>query len=328
MVVRGSNADSNSSKSSSNDSANVKEVIELKLSYPNTETSLSGQSYNYFAKALEEESNGSIKVTVYPAGSLVSNNEILDAIQQGNVDMGHFVVSYISPTIKELTPLEIPGASPSENYWDLDKATQDIVEKIFAKYDVKYLAPIEQGTGVFVSRTKLIKTPEDMKNFRVRAAGKWIGEAVKLWGGSPVTIPLGDLMTSLERGTVDAAFVTWTIAGPQKLYEAAPYVAFTNLQESFGGLMMSKKSWDKLSEEQKEAVSRAIDRFKEYSVNLASEMKEKFIKDMEASGATVYHLTDDENALFREPIKQLMEQSKQVSGSEGEELIKALETIK
>ena len=78
--------------------------VELRLSYPNTETSLSGQSYNYFAQAVEEESNGTIKVTVYPAGSLAANTDILDAIQQGNVDIGHFVATYVSPTIKELTP--------------------------------------------------------------------------------------------------------------------------------------------------------------------------------------------------------------------------------
>ena len=48
---------------------------------------------------------------------------------------------------------------------------------------------------------------------------------------------------------------------------------------------------------------------------------------MEDSGATVYHLNDAENGLFREPIKQLIEQSKEISGSDGEELIKALEAL-
>jgi TRAP-type C4-dicarboxylate transport system substrate-binding protein len=301
--------------------------VELRLSYPNTETSLSGQSYNYFAQAVEEESNGTIKVTVYPAGSLAANTDILDAIQQGNVDIGHFVATYVSPTIKELTPLEIPGASPSDKYMELDDATHDILDNIFAKYGVKYLVPIEQGTANFVSVKKMIKSPEDYKDLRVRAAGKWIGEAIKQWGGSPVTIPLGDLATSLERGTVDAAYCPWTITGPQKLYETAPNVTFTAIQEAFGGLIMSQKSWDKLNQDQQEAILRAVDRFKEYSINLANEMKEKFRKDMLDANAEIYDLSDAENKAFKEAIRQLIEQSKEIAGPDGEELIKALDAI-
>ncbi|MCR4442820.1 MAG: TRAP transporter substrate-binding protein [Peptococcaceae bacterium] len=302
--------------------------VTLKLSYPNTETSLTGQAYNYFAKCVEEESKGQIKVQVYPAASLVSNKDALDAVRKGNVDIAHFVVSYISPTIKELTPFEVPGAYRGDKYMELDKATHSIVEKIFAKYGVKYIAPSEQGgTTTFTSMKKLIKSPADLKGLKVRVSGKWIGEAIKLWGGSPVTIPLGDLPVALERNTVDVAYCGWTITGPQKLYETAHYITFTTLQEIFGGLMMSEKAWNALTKEQQADVQRAAEKLMVYMRDLSAKMKQDTIDAIKNANGTVYHLTDAENAEFVKATKSLMEQVKGISGPEGEELIKSFEAL-
>ena len=304
------------------------ELVELKLSFPNADTSRTGQAYTYFAEALEEESGGSISVMLYPAGSLVGNTEILDSIQQGNVDVGHFVASYISPTISEMVPFEIPGAYPGDKYFELYKETKDILSDIFARYDVKYLAPTNQDTSCFATKDLMIKTPDDVANLKVRASGKWIGEAIEKWGGSPVTIPLGDVPVALERGAVESAYTGWQIVGPFKLYEAGKYVTFTNMQEIFGGLMMSMKTWNKLDSAQQAAVDRAIERFMEFDYDITQNMKEKVITEIEDGGGTTYHLTDEENQMFIDAAAPLLEEAKTISGPDGVALIEAFGRIK
>ncbi|MDT3701372.1 MAG: TRAP transporter substrate-binding protein [Thermincola sp.] len=299
------------------------EPIVLKLSHPTPGPSFFGQGYDFFAKAVEEETKGQVKVEVHPAATLVADPEILDAIRKGNVDIGHFMSANVSPTIKELTPFEVPIAYP-KNYSKFVEATQPIIEKIFAKYDVKYLGANAADVITFHS-DKMIKSPQDLKGRTVRTPGKWGGEAIKFWGGSPVSVPIGELTVALERGVVDVSFTGWISAAAFKFYETAPNVSLSTLQQMWTGLIMSDKAWNKLNEEQRQAVQRAAKRWMDFSYSLSDQERQKFEQTAKGAGATIYHLSDAENEEFKKVMEPLMKQVKEISGSEGAELIQALE---
>jgi len=305
--------------------------VTLKMSYALPKGGFQGTTYEYFAKTVNEESNGEIEVKTYPAGSLVSDPEILDAVMKGNVDIGHFAISYVTPTIKELTPFEVPGAYPASKYKEFEKATHPMVEKIFAKYGVHYLGSLDVESMSFSANKKvgkLIKTPADTQGQPIRVAGKWGGEAVKIWGGSPVTIPIGDLSTALERGTASVAYTGWVITEGFKLYEQAPNVTFTDLQELFQGMIMSDKAWNSLSKEQQDAVTRAAAKWMDYANKNVNERKVNFQKKLKDQNIPTYVLTDEENAEFKKATAQLLEQVKPLSGPEGEELVNIFASIK
>ncbi|MCR4442831.1 MAG: TRAP transporter substrate-binding protein [Peptococcaceae bacterium] len=302
--------------------------VTLQLSHSQPPNGISGLSYEYLARTIEEESKGQLKVKVSPAGSLVSDAGALEAIQAGNVDIAHFQVANLTPTMKELTPFEIPGAYPGNKFTDFDKLTTPIVKKIFDKYGVKYLGPIGQDTMVYVSKKKVLKTPADFKGLKIRTAGKWAGEAVKLWGGAPVTVPIGDLPTALQRGTVDAAYTTWIATNTFKLYESAPYITFNNQQETFVGVMMNQKKWNSLTKDQQDAIDRAMEKFKVYSMKLIVDERDKFKKVLSDAKCTAYVLNDAENAAFNSKAAPLMEEVKKIAGSEGAELIDAFNKLK
>lgn len=308
-----------------------KSPVVLKLSYAMPATAFQGQTYEYFAKLVKEESKGQVEIQTYPAGSLVSDPEILDAVAAGNVDIGHFMVAYVSPTIKELTPLEIPGAYPGSKVLELEKATRPVVETIFEKYGIKYLGCNVVGEISFSATKnagKPIKIPSDMKGLAVRTPGKWGAEAIKLWGGSPVTVPLGDLPVALERNTINVAYTGWVINSGLKLYESTPFVTFTDLQEMFQGLIMSDKAWKKLNAEQQGAVMRAVKRWQDYAQQTNTEIKQKYEGTLKGAGVTVYYLTDSENAEFKKVTEPLMDQIKAISGADGEKLINAFKSLR
>ena len=124
---------------SAQESKDSKGQLLLRLSYPVPSTSIDGVAYEFFAKTVEQESKGRMKIRTYPAASLVSDVEILDTVIKGNVDIGHFMIAFITPSIKEMTPFEIPGAYIGGPKTKAGEAIEPIVEKIFAKYGVKYL---------------------------------------------------------------------------------------------------------------------------------------------------------------------------------------------
>ena len=302
----------------------TEKTVELTLSYPMPAGGFHGQGYTYFAKAVEEESKGEIKIKSFPARSLIGDPEALDAVMRGNVDIANFMVAYISPTIKELTPLEIPGAYPGNKFREFEAATHSVLEKIFAKYGVKYLGINNQDTITFAAYEKfgrVIKKPSDLNGLTVRTPGKWGGESIKRWGGSPVTVSLGDISCALDRGTIKVSYTGWIITGPFKLYEPAPYVTMTNLQEMLCGLIMSEKAWTKLTGFQKEALLRAARRWMDFSDQLSGRLKKKFEETVKQSGGTVYHLSENENNTFKKLTRPLLDQVEKIAGPEGKELM-------
>jgi C4-dicarboxylate-binding protein DctP len=310
--------------------AEATKPILLKLSQPTPATGFYGEGYAYFAKAVEEETKGQVKVQVYPSASLVSDPEALDAVQAGNVDFAHFMVATVSPTMKAITPMEIPGAYPGEKYKELDAATSPLLEKIFAKYGVKFICPGYPETAAFGTGKKMppLNSPDDLKGKAVRAAGKWLGEAMKMWGGSAVTIPLGDLAVALQRGTVDVVYTSWIVIDSFKLFESAPNITFTSLQNVLTGMMMSEKAWKGLSAEQQQAVMRAKKRYMDFIDGKYKNLRTQFEEKLKKSGGTVTILTDAQNEAFKKVRQPLFEQVKGIAGPDGLELMKALDTIK
>ncbi|MDA8126813.1 MAG: TRAP transporter substrate-binding protein DctP [Deltaproteobacteria bacterium] len=311
-------------------SASADKTILLKLSQPTPAAGFYGEGYAYFAKAVEEETKGQVKVQVYPSASLISDPEAFDAVQAGNVDIAHFMVASVSPTVKAITPMEIPGAYPGEKYKELDTATSPLLEKVFAKYGVKYLCPGYPETAAFGTGKKLapVKSPADLKGKAVRASGKWLGEAMKMWGGSAVTIPLGDLAVALQRGTVDVVYTSWIVIDSFKLYESAPNITFTGLQNVLTGMIMSEKAWKRLNPEQQQGVLRAKKRYMDFINGSYKNLRTQFEEKIKKSGGTVTVLTAAQNAEFKKVRQPLFEQVKGVAGPDGAELMKALDTMK
>jgi TRAP-type C4-dicarboxylate transport system substrate-binding protein len=310
-------------------SAPAKQIL-FKLSQPTPGAGFYGEGYDYFAKAVEEETKGQVKVQVYPSGSLVSDAEAFDAVQAGNVDIAHFAVPTVTPVIKALTPMEIPGAYPGEKPEALDKATRAPLEKIFANFKVRYLGAGYPETAAFASSKKggLLKTPENLKGKSIRAGGKWIGEAIKMWGGSAVTMPLGDVAVGLQRGTVDVVYTSWIVIDSFKLYESAPNVTFTGIQNVLTGMIMSEKAWKSLNPDQQQAIIRAQKRYQEFIANNYKNLKTQFEERIKKAGGAFYNLTDQDNVAFKKIRQPLFDQVKGIAGPEGVELIKVLDGMK
>ncbi|MGB9880003.1 MAG: TRAP transporter substrate-binding protein, partial [Anaerolineae bacterium] len=154
--------------------------------------------------------------------------------------------------------------------------------------------------------------------------GKWNGEAVKLWGGSPVMIPIGDVPTALERKTIDLVNTSWIATMGFKLYESGPNVTFTPLQEIFPGLIMNMQLWKSLSPDQQAAVERATKRWIDYSCDLLQQEKQACMETLKNANVNVYTMTDADAAVFKEAAKTLVEQVKPIIGPDGEELLKAI----
>jgi C4-dicarboxylate-binding protein DctP len=297
--------------------------FELKLSHSMAATSYSQKAYQYFADSCAEESGGTIKVTIFPAGTLLAGQEAYDGILNRNADIAEAQVAYFTSFIPEFIVLEIPGVYSGSKFPQLYEATKGVMDEIFAKYGVKYVAPIPHDVLVFVGDSIVRDPSKDLAGKKIRVAGKWGGEAVIKWGGSPMTIPIGDVPTALERRTINLVNTSWIATGGFKLYEMGPHVTMTDMQEVFPALILNMEVWNEFSDAQKAAFGRAIERFVKEGYNIMMEEKAKFLDACKAANAEVYTTTAEENAFYRKVANELVEQVKPQIGELGEKLLES-----
>jgi TRAP-type C4-dicarboxylate transport system substrate-binding protein len=324
----GSSGDDAANAETAGDIVGDVDPVELRFAYPNTEMSVTGRGFTYFAERCAELSDGAMTVTMYPAGSLVQNADVVDALQNGTVEFSHFNITYVTPVIKEFTPLEVPGLLPSGKFYEWDAASHDLISEIFERYGIHYMAAIDSGTDTFSTREKMVKSPDDLKGLNVRAGGRWIGNVVSSWGANPVTVSLGDIPTALERGMIDSVYTGWIVAGPNKFYEQAPYVTFTTIPQPFTGFAMAQSAWEGLTPAQQEVVSKAAEDFTRYVHEMTELEAEKIKSDITEAGAEWYDLTPEENAVFAATIPQVIEEAITVAGEDGKKLVEIFEGLK
>jgi C4-dicarboxylate-binding protein DctP len=303
--------------------AQEEKVFNLKLSHSMAVTSYSQKAYQYFADACAEESGKTINIEVFPGSTLVSDVEAYDAVRDGNVDIAQFQVSYMSGYVREFIVLEIPGIYSGSKFPELHEATKSVLDEIFAKYGVKYVSPIPHDVLVFVGDSIVRDPAKQLPGKKIRVAGKWGGEAVVRWGGSPMTINIGDVPSALERGTINLVNTSWIATGGFKLYEMGPHVTFTDMQEIFPGLILNQKIWDSFSDSQKAAFERATERFLKEGYKLMMDEKAKFIAACEAAKVELYTAGAEENAFYRKIANELVEEVKPQVGELGLKLIEA-----
>ncbi|MDR1246673.1 MAG: TRAP transporter substrate-binding protein [Clostridiales Family XIII bacterium] len=300
------------------------EEIDLKIAHPHPAGSDADNTYQNIKKFADEYSDGAIQIEVFPAGSLVNSNEMFQSVLDGTVDIGHVVNADAATAIPATSLLDVPGVI-RPGIEDMMKLI-DPMQPLFERSGFRLLAPTPLGPLDILCDTKFIKTPADMKGLTLRATGKYVGEAVQNWGGSPASIPLTDLPTALERHTVDAVLLDGLAVQMFKMYENQQYVVKTKLQGAVSFVLMNLDKWNSLSPEHREIIQRAVNDATAAADGSTTALVDQLDKEMAENGNDVYELTDEETNVFLEAAKPALDAAIAAGGADGEALYR--ETLK
>jgi tripartite ATP-independent transporter DctP family solute receptor len=126
--------------------------------------------------------------------------------------------------------------------------------------------------------SKPIETPEDLKGMKIRVQPSPSAIAmVKALGGNPTPLAYGELYTALQQGVVDAAENNIPSFSLSRHSEVSKYFSLDEHTMVPDVLVISTSTYDKLTEEQKQALMKAAEDSSEYMKELwaASEAKER-----------------------------------------------------
>ncbi len=213
-----------------------------------------GTGANFLAKTINDMSGGRLKVKVYGANEIVPALEVFDAVSRGTAQMGHSGAYYWKgkhPATQFFTSVPFGLTAQEMNAWLYYGGGMQLWEELYDQFN---LIPNAAGnTGVQMGGwfNKEINSVEDLKGLKMRIPGMG-GEVLKRAGGTPVTLPGGEIYTSMQSGAIDAT--EWV--GPYNdmafgLYKVAKFYYSPGWHEPGSTMeaMINKDAFNKLPEE-------------------------------------------------------------------------------
>lgn len=210
-----------------------------------------GTAPERFSKMVDEMSAGRLKVKVYGAGELVPALQVFDAVSQGTAEMGHSGAYYWkgkTPASQFFTTVPFGLTAQEMNGWIYHGGGLELWQELYAPFNLIPLAAGNTGVQMAGWFNKEINSVDDLKGLKMRIPGLG-GEVLKRAGGTPVTLPGGELFTSLQTGAIDAT--EWV--GPYNdlafgLYKAAKHYYYPGWHEpgSMMELTVNKPAFESL----------------------------------------------------------------------------------
>ena len=215
-----------------------------------------------FKSAVEANSNGKIKVKLFPSGVLGKERETMVQVKSGVVQ------SYIASTggMSTFYPMidvtNMPFAFSSYNVCykvydgDFGKALAKDIEK---KSGFHVLGFGESGGFFIITNSKReIRSPKDMKGLKIRTMTVPLHmEIIKSLGAAPTPIAWSEVYTSLQTGVVDGQMNPISIINMAKFYEVQKYATLTNHIYAPYIWVMNAKFYNSLSPNNKRIIDDA-----------------------------------------------------------------------
>jgi tripartite ATP-independent transporter DctP family solute receptor len=218
------------------------------LGYPTVEAMVR------MGRKLEAQTNGRLSIQMFPAMQLGSEKEMIEQAQIGALQIARVSVGSLGPVVDEVNVFNLPFVFRDEGHMRkvidgpigqelLDRAAND------PKSALVPLGWMDAGTRNIYAK-KAIKRPPDLRGQKIRMMGNPIFlETMNAMGGTGVSMGFTELYSAMQTGVVDGAENNAPTYLTQNHYQITRYYNLTGHLIIPEILVFSKRSWEKLSNE-------------------------------------------------------------------------------
>jgi TRAP-type mannitol/chloroaromatic compound transport system substrate-binding protein len=235
-------------------------IKELKMvtSYPRDLPGV-GTSPERLAQSIAAMSDGGLRVTVYPADTLVRALEVFDAVSAGAADMYFTDEAFFqdkSPALNFFAAVPYGLTADELCSWIDFGGGQTLWDEVDAQFNIKPLMAFNTGEQMGGWFNKEVNSPQDFKGLRYRMP-ELGAEVLRRMGATVVTTPVGEIAGALKSGAIDAS----ELAGPWLdmelgLNKAADYYYYPGFHEpgTNNTLGINKTLWDSFTPSERALV--------------------------------------------------------------------------
>ncbi|WP_339283519.1 TRAP transporter substrate-binding protein [Oceanobacillus sp. FSL K6-3682] len=304
--------------------ADGKETKVLRLGHIQNESNAWHKGSLKFAELVEEKTNGSVKVEVYPSSTLGEDRDLVEGMQIGTVDFA-LVAGVMSNFYEPYSILELPYL-----FHDLDH----LEEFVYGDEGKRLQDDMLEETGVRglefwlrgpreLTTNKLVESPEDLRGQKIRVPN--IEASVEGWkamGASPTPMNFGEVYSSLQTGVIDAQENPIEFTASARIQEVQNYLVMTDHVFGYVQLLMSDKTFEELTEAESEAVLEAAEEARNYQNDLVFQEEEAAIQAMLDADVEIIEVDQEP---FREAVQDINEK---LADKYGRELYDTIQSMR
>lgn len=278
----------------------------LRMSFVNVKDHPHGIGAERFAELVGKKSGGKLVVKLYPGGTLGGDIQVVSSLQGGTIDLSVMVPGALVGQSKEFGVFDLPFLFKDAREADavLDGA---FGKKLLERLPEKGLVGLgywDHGFRNMTTSKKAIVSADDFQGLKIRVLQIPIYiDMMKALGANPLPLPFPELYGALESGTVDGQENPLTSIVGSKLHEAQKFLSITRHSYNPLVVLASKKSWDKLSEEDRKVLLEAANEAKSYQRKVSRDAEAKALDTIKAAGLKVNEVSAAEVERMREKVK-------------------------
>ncbi|CUK18946.1 TRAP transporter solute receptor, DctP family [Ruegeria denitrificans] len=259
-----------------------------------------------WVEAVEEATQGTVKIRVEPAGALVSGAEAFAAAAAGQTDGYAGWGSVYGGDMPEgmLAFGMAMGANNTEEAWEVmwgnpDYRVGDIVQEAAHARNLHWAGWTNQGPNAMFTKFRVEKM-EDLEGHKMRAGGP---QAIfhSTMGGAPVSMNGGEIYTAIKLGTIEGTY--WDTGGidDMSFQEVIDYAIMPGWNPAqHQEIFINLQSWNALTDWQREQIDGIFEETYFQTSQMHADGVEEALQILRDAGGEVITLSDEEVARMRE----------------------------
>ncbi len=250
-------------------------------------------------KYIESHTNGAVQVEVCASGQLGGEEDTLEQVAQGNLEMAVASFAPVVSYVPEFEVMDIPFVynSYEEAWLVLDSYVGTDLLAAMEKYGLKGMAFMENGFRQVTSSQGAIESMDSFKNLKIRTMQNNNHMAFfQAMGANPTPVPFSELYMALSQKIADAQENPIANVTDKKLYEVQDYLSLTNHIYDAMPLVCNLDFFNSLPAAYQAVVSAGAIYGQEVSRFINLEREDLILADLEKQGMKINTVSDEVRA--------------------------------
>lgn len=285
------------------------ENFTIKFSHVVTPETPKGMAADRFKELVEEKSDGRITVEVYSNSELYGDEDELQALQSGAVQMLAPASAKFTTIAPQLQVLDLPFIFDDvDDIPEIVSPDSDVGKAIYenerlASKNVQVLGLWDNGLKQLSSNTEM-REPGDLQGLKFRIQpSDVLRSQFQAWDASSTPLAFAEVYNALQQGVVDGQENPYSNIESQNMQTVQEHITESNHGYIGYVLVINTDFFDKLPDDLKDVVTESADEASTYNREIAAELNEEARTTIEEGGTTeIYELSDEERQAFKDAV--------------------------
>ena len=269
------------------------EPIEIRFSHVVANDTPKGKMATRFKNLVKQRiGDDKVIIKIYPNAALFSDNEVVDEMIKGNVELAAPAMSKIKKFSPRYQVLDLPFlfVTPEAASNFLQGEYGNRMLRLVQPHGLLGLGYLNNGMKQ-LSADEAIKLPTDLSTKRFRIMNSDVLEAqFNQINSVPMRKPFGQVFKLLESNEIDGQENTWSNIYSKKFYEHQPHIIESNHGYLGYLIMTNAKFWNSLPEEYKPILEKSLKESIDYGNKTALEKNTQDKNKILATGKSAIHI--------------------------------------